>query len=511
MKVLDAAAMREVDRRAIEELGIPSLVLMENAASGVADALAASYPESGRVAIFCGPGNNGGDGLALARILSNRGWEVTTVVVHGGKELSGDAGTQRSIVAAMGLPVLEVAGEEDLERSLRTVRAHEVVVDALFGTGLDRPLEDLFGRTVDALDGLGIPLVAVDIPSGLDASRSERIGPSTHADLTVTFAAPKRAHLFAPAADAVGRVVVVDLGIPDELVQEAEGVELLEGADLSSLLPSRRAHTHKGSYGHLLVVAGSRGTLGAAILASRAAVRAGAGLVTLGVSRELVPFADIASIESMTLGYDAVAGGRIARAGIDVVLEACRERDALAMGPGMGTRGETGDAIREIALRAPRPVVLDADAVNAFAGSASDLAGRSHPTVLTPHPGELARLMEAEVPRTPEERLEAVRGAAAVTECVIVLKGHQTLIADPDGRLALNPTGNPGMATGGTGDVLTGMIGAYLARGIQAFEAACLGAFLHGRAGDLAAEEIGEESLAAGDLLDSLPETLFDF
>ncbi|MDX1632813.1 MAG: NAD(P)H-hydrate dehydratase, partial [Thermoanaerobaculia bacterium] len=251
--------------------------------------------------------------------------------------------------------------------------------------------------------------------------------------------------------------------------------------------------------------------LGAAILASRAAVRAGAGLVTLGVSRELVPFADIASIESMTLGYDAVAGGRIARAGIDVVLEACRERDALAMGPGMGTRGETGDAIREIALRAPVPVVLDADAVNAFAGSASDLAGRSHPTVLTPHPGELARLMEAEVPRTPEERLEAVRGAAAVTECVIVLKGHQTLIADPDGRLALNPTGNPGMATGGTGDVLTGMIGAYLARGIQAFEAACLGAFLHGRAGDLAAEEIGEESLAAGDLLDSLPETLFDF
>ncbi|MDX1630708.1 MAG: NAD(P)H-hydrate epimerase, partial [Thermoanaerobaculia bacterium] len=355
MKVLDAAAMREVDRRAIEELGIPSLVLMENAASGVADALAASYPESGRVAIFCGPGNNGGDGLALARILSNRGWEVTTVLVHGGKELSGDAGTQRSIVAAMGLPVLEVAGEEDLERSLRTVRAHEVVVDALFGTGLDRPLEDLFGRTVDALDGLGIPLVAVDIPSGLDASRSERIGPSTHADLTVTFAAPKRAHLFAPAADAVGRVVVVDLGIPDELVQEAEGVELLEGADLSSLLPSRRAHTHKGSYGHLLVVAGSRGTLGAAILASRAAVRAGAGLVTLGVSRELVPFADIASIESMTLGYDAVEGGRIGRAGIDVVLEACRERDALAMGPGMGTGRETGDAIRVIALRAPVP------------------------------------------------------------------------------------------------------------------------------------------------------------
>ena len=510
MKILDAAGMREVDRRAIEQIGIPSLVLMENAASGVADAIGTSFPTAERVAIVCGPGNNGGDGLALARLLWNRGYEVVVALVHGGKSLSGDAATQRSIVGAMGLEILDVGDADELEDAVRACRGTDLIVDALFGTGLDRPLEGIFATAVEAIDELEIPLLAVDVPSGLDASRAEPIGPNTHARLTVALGAPKRAHVFAPASEAVGDVAVVDLGLPAGLIEEAPGIELLEAWRMADLLPPRGPTAHKRDLGHLLVVAGAEGTLGAALLTTKAALRSGAGLVTLAVAEQLAPFADTRSLESMTLGLPAVSGGRIGADAVGPVLEACAACDALAMGPGTGADGETGEALREIALRAGIPLVLDADGINAFAGRGRELRERSISTILTPHPGELGRLLGRDVPRTASDRLEAVLAAAQTTGAVVILKGHQTLIADPKGRIALNPTGNPGMATGGTGDVLTGVAGAMLARGLDPFDVACLAAFVHGSAGDLALEEAGEEGLVAGDLVAHLSRAFRD-
>ncbi|HVS04191.1 MAG TPA: NAD(P)H-hydrate dehydratase, partial [Thermoanaerobaculia bacterium] len=348
------------------------------------------------------------------------------------------------------------------------------------------------------------PVVAVDLPSGLDAGRAEPPGPHVQADLTVTFAAPKVALLLAPAARAAGELVVADLGIPPWVVEEADGdLHLLLAEELAPLLAPRRRQAHKGDFGHLLLVAGSAGKAGAAILAARGAVRSGAGLVTVGVPEPLLATVDGGSLESMTLALPA-REGRLGAGAVEAALAACEGRDALGMGPGLGTAGETGAAIRDIALRCPLPLLLDADAINAFAGGGEALRQRRAPTVLTPHAGELGRLLARATDEVVADRLGAAREAADRCRAVVVLKGHQTLVAAPEGGIWINPTGNPGLATGGTGDVLTGVLSALLAQGFAAARAAGLGAYVHGLAGDLAAGRRGQRALAAADLLDEL-------
>lgn len=508
MRILTAEAMREVDRAAIEDLGIPSLVLMENAAIGVVEALGKAFGEAESVAIFCGPGNNGGDGLAMARHLSVRGWEVRVFLVTGGRELSGDAGVQLGICRKAELPVLEITSEERLGSALEAAAECDVVVDALFGTGLARPLEGLFAQVVDAINDLSAPCVAVDLPSGLSASESQPIGPHVEADLTVTFAAPKVAHVFPPAADAVGEMVVTDLGIPPRLVDDVEeedgDLHLLIGEELADLVPEREPGSHKGDYGHALIVAGSPGKAGAAILAARAAVRAGAGLVTVAVPEPVLPTVDLGSIESMTLGLPAGASGQLLDEAAEAVLDAAEGKAVLALGPGLGQEPATVAAIRRIVLDCPLPLVLDADGLNAFAGHAGDLAVRRTETVLTPHPGELGRLLGVSTAQIQEDRVAAARGAAEETGAIVVLKGHLSLIASGT-AVFVNPTGNPGMATGGSGDVLTGLIAGLLAQGLDALDATVLAVYLHGLAGDLAAGRLGEIALAAGDLIEVLP------
>jgi hydroxyethylthiazole kinase-like uncharacterized protein yjeF len=508
MRILTAEAMREVDRAAIEDLGIPSLVLMENAAIGVVEALGKAFGEAESVAIFCGPGNNGGDGLAVARHLSVRGWEVRVFLVTGGRKLSADAEVQLGICSKAELPVLEITSEERLGSSLEAAAECDVVVDALFGTGLARPLEGLFAQVVDAINELPAPCVAVDLPSGLSASEAQPIGPHVTADLTVTFAAPKVAHVFPPAADAVGEMVVTDLGIPPRLVDDIEeedgDLHLLMGEELADLLPEREPGSHKGDYGHALIVAGSPGKAGAAILAARAAVRAGAGLVTVGVPEPIVQTVDLGSIESMTLSLPAVASGQIAEEAVGTVLDAAEGKAVLALGPGLGQELETQTAIRRLVLDCPLPVVIDADGLNAFAGHAGDLLSRRAETVLTPHPGELGRLLGVSTAQIQEDRVAAARGAAEETGAIVVLKGHLSLIASGT-AVFVNPTGNPGMATGGSGDVLTGLIAGLIAQGLDALDATVLAVYLHGLAGDLAAGRIGEIALAAGDLIEVLP------
>lgn len=512
MRVLTAAAMRGADERAIHQLGIPGLVLMENAAIGVVEALGDRFPKAERVAILCGPGNNGGDGLAVARHLAVRGYQPAVWVVHAGKRLEGDAAAQLSFCRGLGMEVAEVADEAELLAALAEAASAELIVDALFGTGLARPLEGLFATAVEGLAALharGLSVLAVDLPSGLDASSHHVPGPHATADLTVTFAALKVAHVLPPASLACGIVAVADLGLPASFLDETPGdLHLLVAEEIGGLLPQRVATAHKGTFGHLLLVAGSPGITGAAVLAARASVRAGAGLTTVATPAPCCPTVAAGSIESMTLPVAADEDGRLRPAAVDEVLEKAARCTAMAVGPGLGTGGETPEALRRLVREATLPMVLDADGLNAFAGRPEELRLRKAPTVLTPHPVELGRLLGTTAAEIGEDRVAAAREAARVTGAVVLLKGQLSLIAAPDGPVAINPTGNAGMASGGSGDVLTGTIGALLAQRLPAWDAACLGAYVHGLAGDLLSAERGPEAIAAGDLAASLPDAL---
>lgn len=507
MKVLDAEQMREVDRAATEALGIPSLVLMENAAIGVADAIGEKYPEARCVAIFCGPGNNGGDGYALARHLSVRGYECRVFGVGPLPKAGSDAAQQLEIARRMGLTLERVTGEA-VPAALAAARECHVVVDALFGTGLTRSLGEPYAAIVTGLAAMPLARVAVDVPSGLDSGSAQIPGPHFVADLTVTFGAPKVALVLPPACDAAGEVAVTDLGVPGELIAaSASQLHLLAAEDLAAYLPARKASSHKGDFGHLLIVAGSAGKAGAAILAARAAVRGGAGLVTAAVPQEILQTVDLGSIESMTLPLPGGPSGLGADARA-AVAAASAGKSAVAIGPGLGVEPGTREAIVEMVLDLALPLVLDADGLNAFAGQAGRLRERPAPTVLTPHPGELARLLGSSVDEIAADRVAAARRAAGASGAVVVLKGHRTLIADPGGDVWINPTGNPGMASGGTGDVLTGLLGALLAQRYEALEAAQLAVFAHGLAGDRVAEQHGERGMRAGDLVAALPGAL---
>jgi hydroxyethylthiazole kinase-like uncharacterized protein yjeF len=512
--VLSAAAMREVDRAAIERLGVPGPVLMENAAIGVADAIGEVYPEAESAVVVCGPGNNGGDGLAVARHLAVRGYAVEVWLAAGGREPRGDAALQLAICRRMELPIRELPGDPgtDLADLVAAARQADLVVDALYGTGLGRPLAGQAAALVEALAELPAPRVAVDIASGLHGSRPELYGPHLAADLTVTFGAPKIAHVLPPAADAMGRLVIADLGIPPRLIEEVEEPEpggrlyLSTAEELAPLLPERAPDAHKGDFGHAVILAGSPGKAGAAILASRAAVRAGAGLVTAAVPEPLLATVDLGSLESMTLPLPAAASGQIAAAAVDALLAFLAGKSALAVGPGLGQGEETAAAIRRLVAAAELPLVLDADGLNAFAGRAAELgrccAGRE--AVLTPHPGELGRLLGMATAEVEADRLGAARRAAAEARAVVVLKGRRSLIATPEGDVHVNPTGNAAMATGGTGDVLTGIVAALLAQKLPALDAARLGVYLHGLAGDAAVAAGGFRGRAAADLIEAL-------
>ncbi len=520
MKILDAGQMAALDRRAIEEIGIPGPVLMENAAVGAVDALGLHFPQAETVAIVAGPGSNGGDGLAMARHLDGRGYQCSIWLVLSDKSLRGDAALQHAILERAGLLVESLRPEDDLdpvlERVAASCREADVVVDALFGTGLSRPVAGHFAAVLDVIAMSGTPVLAVDLPSGLDGSRAQIAGPHLAAELTVTFAYPKIAHVLAPASDHVGELVVVDLGLPACLVDTAESdVELIDVATVAPWLEDRPLGGHKGTFGHALLLAGGPGTGGAAVLAARAAVRAGAGLVTVATPAPAKDVVDLGSLESMTLalpmGSDAreIAGSDEWMADEPILCEAAERRfraalegkNAVGMGPGLGRHAATAATIRRLTREIDLPLVLDADALNAHAGQLEALAERAAPTVLTPHPGEMARLLGCKTSDVQGDRLAAAREACARSGAVVVLKGRQTLIAAPGVPVAVNPTGNPGMGTGGSGDVLTGWLTALLARGHAARDAACLAVYAHGLAGDLAARDGGQEALAAGDLV----------
>ena len=466
MRVLTAAEARAFDRWAIEKLGVPPLVLMENAALALAEAIGEGFGEARRIAIFCGPGNNGGDGLALARQLLTRGYEVAIYLATFGRALANDCARQLEICQAMELGIVELG--DDWREAARGAADADLVVDALFGTGLDRPLRAPFADLIAWLNSLRAPRLAVDIPSGLDAGKAQLIGPAIRADATVTFAAPKLAHMLLPAAEWVGELSVADLGVPFDLSPCAMGDLSVSTTDELALgLERRSPGAHKGDFGHVLLVAGSRGKAGAAILAARAAVRGGAGLVSVATVESAWAALASAAPEAMSLPIQEDGSGGLPFTALAELLAAARSRDVLAAGPGLGQSPGTVQLIRSLVLEAGEvPLVLDADGLNAFAdgvGGIGALAGRRAATILTPHPGELGRLLGCSAAEIEADRLASVRRAAKLSQAIVVLKGARTLIGLPGGEVAINTTGSSAMASGGCGDVLTGLLAARLA------------------------------------------------
>jgi ADP-dependent NAD(P)H-hydrate dehydratase / NAD(P)H-hydrate epimerase len=512
--VLSAEEMRAADRVTIEEIGLPGVVLMENAGAAVAAALRERFARVRRIVVLCGRGNNGGDGLVITRRLRARGAEA--LLFGRREEIRGDARVHLEAAERSDARIREVPDDGAWARVRESVEGAEVLVDALLGTGLkSRPT----GLVAEAIGWLarraqeGTPVVAVDIPSGVPSDGGGFDWPVARATLTVTFAAPKWGHVLPPGCDAVGELMVADIGIPTRALEKAGfGLALLEDADVASAFPPRPPGSHKGRFGHVLVVAGSVGKTGAAVLAATGALRTGAGLVTVATPEPCLPVVAAARAEVMTAPVAATPKGALAEEGLETLLALARERDGVVLGPGLGRDPSTERLVRAFASRCPVPLLVDADGLNALAPGSDhpgpgELRGRSAGTVLTPHPGEMARLCGRPVPEVQADRPRSAAELARATGAVVVLKGQRSVVAEPGGRLAVTPAGNPGLATGGTGDVLSGIVGALLAR-LDAWPAATAGVHLHGRAGDLAAAALGEEGVAAGDVADSIPRAL---
>jgi ADP-dependent NAD(P)H-hydrate dehydratase / NAD(P)H-hydrate epimerase len=482
--VLDNAGMREADRFTIHDLGMPGLVLMELAAGAVTEVVAARFAERGPVAVVCGPGNNGGDGLACARQLHCRGVDVEAVVMVEAAALRGDAARQLELARSFGVALRHCAG--DLAPLDEALAGAGVVVDALFGSGLERPLTGRWVEVVRRLNSCAAPVVAVDLPSGLSGSSSELPGESVEAAVSVTFAAPKLAHALPPACWRCGEVAVGEIGIPPWVLDAQARLALVEAEDVAGWLPRRAVDAHKGNFGHLLVVAGRVGRAGAASLAARAGVLMGAGLVTVATAAGAVVPIQSAVPEAMVDPLPQGEDGSVAGDGALALLE---KATAIAIGPGLGTGDGPRRLLEQLLDGFAGPLLLDADALTLLAGRLERLSGRDAPTVLTPHPGELARLLATTTAAVTGDRLAAAREASRRSAATVLAKGARTIVAEPDGRAVVNPTGGPGLASGGAGDVLTGTIGALLAQGLPALEAAVAGAYLHGRAAELAGEQ----------------------
>jgi NAD(P)H-hydrate epimerase len=541
MKIVSAAEMREIDRATSERFGVPSITLMENAGSAVAHFVLSDYPQAERVGVVCGKGNNGGDGFVVARKLVEAGRAVRVLLLCDPEELRGDAaimfqkmlGSLRPLnIAPAPLIVREASGLDSSEAG--EIFAADLLVDAILGTGFRPPVSPLYAAAIGKMNAAAAPIVAVDIPSGADADAMRpRTGTNDQArvDAVVTFTAPRPAHIF--AALTAGPTLIAPIGSPPEAIVSQLGLNLSTPADFASLLAPRARDANKGSYGHVLVIGGSLGKAGAAAMAGFSALRAGAGLSTVATPKSVLATVAGFHPELMTEPMAETAAGTISLRALGPGLNLLLERKTLVIGPGISRNSETADFVRTIVQGVEKSsardvvgnlagdsivnLVVDADALNAFEGAADKLNGCGRTVVITPHPGEMSRLTGMSIPEIQANRLEVARNFAREHELIVVLKGHRTLIvgptatgstaAAPDATVWVNPTGNPGMATGGTGDILTGMVAGLIAQHPRhALEATALAVYLHGLAGDMAGESMGENCMVATDLTRFLPE-----
>lgn len=507
--VTTAQEMRKLDAFTIRDLGIPSLVLMENAGRGVANEMHEILGdlEGARVVIVCGRGNNGGDGLVVARYLASAGARVEVYLCSREKEVGGDARAQLGFAKKLGIGVKALADPSALARFRRSLPGADVVIDAILGTGASGKLDQRLARIVSAMNGIDEAFkVAVDAPTGVEVDTGSLMGEAFRADLTVTFGLPKRGHFLFPGSEYAGLISVVDIGIPRKAVENAKlDVVLAEDEDARSFLPERPPDAHKGTCGTVLIIAGSEGFTGAAALAGEAALVAGAGLVHLGIPRSLNEILEVKLTEVITKPLPETPERTLSTAALEKILDLAGGAQCVAIGPGLSLHPETKALVRALLGKLRMPVVLDADGINALAGDPGVLTRRKWPTVITPHPGELARLTGRSPRDINGDRIECARRYAREWNTVLLLKGAPTIVSRPDGFSCINSTGNAGMASGGTGDVLTGALASLITQGTEPFEAAVAAAYFHGLAGDLALLRIGEMGLCASDLLEYLP------
>jgi NAD(P)H-hydrate epimerase len=507
--------MRRYDEIAMQRYGLVGPVLMENAGRGAARvALSMLERRPGRTTVVCGKGNNGGDGFVIARHLLNAGREVAVLLLGNLSQLDGDAELNAGVLTSMGGDVTELPGEADVERMDGLLEGSALVVDAIFGTGLDRPVMGRYNGAIDAVNECDADVLSVDLPSGLDADSGRPLNTCVRAARTATFACLKRGLLLHPGCELAGEVEVVDIGAPRAVAEEA-GIDgrVITAEHVAPLLPPRPADAHKGTFGHLLVVAGSAGKTGAALMAALSALRSGTGLVTLAVPGDERPALESAKpVEVMLAPLLTSIDAPVGDEELSRLRSLLEGKTAVAIGPGCGLTRSMGRVLEAVLEIAGVPVAVDADGLTLLGDLPPRvLADRSHPTVLTPHPGEMARLVDATPRAVQGRRVEAARDFAVDRGVHLVLKGARTVVAAPDSTVMINLTGNSGMATGGTGDVLTGLLGGLLAQSMAPLDAAAAAVHVHGLAGDLAAEVTGGRSLLASDLVEALPEALGGF
>jgi len=508
MKIVTAKQMQELDRRTIAEAGIPGATLMERAGSGVVKAIEDIYsvPSGKIITIVCGKGNNGGDGFVIARLLKKKRAKVTVCLLANPRDLKGDARSMyQRFVKTAGPTAVEKTPSPSRIREL--LSRSDLVVDALLGTGISSPVTDSYQTAIECINSSAGPIIAVDLPSGIHTDSGDILGTAVKATLTVTFGAPKLGCLLGSAIDHVGILRVVDIGIPPEYLETLDVMaDLLTSEAIRQWIPARPRSAHKGTFGHLGIIAGSTGKSGAAALTAKAALRCGTGLVTLAIPAPLNPILETLTLEAMTVPMPHTAEGSFSKAAASLLEKFAQERSAVAIGPGLSTQAETVELIRSWLPTLERPTIIDADALNALEGQTSILRKTRITPIITPHPGEMARLSGRNTAReVNQDRSGHASKFAQDHGCIVVLKGANTIIANPKGEIAISPTGNPGMASGGMGDALTGIIGGLLAQGLSPWQAARAGVYLHGLAGDLAAQTRGEIGLLAGDLINSIP------
>jgi len=511
MWVVTAAQMQMLDRRTIQEAKVPGTTLMERAGTGVVTHLIQAWgaPRGKKVVILCGKGNNGGDGLVVARLLKKRGARPKVVLMAPLNELSSDAKTMYRRLSKIIRPSLfTVNPSREMLHSF--TQDADLLVDALLGTGLSSSVRDPYKFAIEAMNASPAFTVAVDLPSGLDSNTGAALGVAVQADLTVTFGCPKLGLYLGSAIDKVGKIQVVDIGIPPDFVADVNPhIHLLSQEIVRPLIPSRPPSSHKGTFGHAGIVAGSPGKTGAPAMAGLGALRVGTGLVTVATPQSVSPILESKLLEVMAEPMPESSQHRLGMEASSALLTFANNKSALAFGPGLGVSPETTELLRHLLPQLDVPCVLDADALNGLANNCQVFSSMKRPPILTPHPGEMARLLAASSSKqVNEDRAGVSRQFAMEHRVILVLKGARTVIAEPQGQVAICPTGNPGMASAGTGDVLTGIIAGLLAQGLGAWDAARAGVYLHGLAGDLAAATIGEPGMIAGDVITAIPHAL---
>lgn len=505
MRVVTAHTMQETDKRAIEEFAIPGLRLMENAGHVCVEEITSEFGLKGRAVIIAGKGNNGGDGYVIARLLSQKGWDVKVIILAEREQISGDAAVNLEKVPAALTNFCSYEGQLSAKHMEEIFQA-DVIIDAMLGTGLRSDVSGIYMEAVELLNASGRPIISVDIPSGIHGTTGRVLGSAIRAYLTVTFAFAKLGHVLYPGAEHTGRLVVADIGIPSALMESAPGYDFLNEETMRPMLHRRDRLAHKGVFGHCLIIAGSAGKTGAASLTANSAVRAGSGLVTLAAAESINNILEIKTTEAMTVPIPDGGNGHLSSSAFPAIEKLLHGKNAVALGPGLDRRPGTVALIHTLVETITLPLVIDADGLNALAEDMSVLRRKkSRQLILTPHPGEMSRLLGTSIPDVEAIRISVAQEFARDYNVYIVLKGARTIIASPDGIAAINGSGNPGMATGGMGDVLTGIIASLLGQGYPAWDACRLGVFIHGYAADMVAMDKGEIGINATDVQDMLP------